>query len=655
MESETRGQHNHDHFYYSFPNWVGLVLLAVLTLIIFGHILVAPNGSVISAFGYDLSGEFVYWREFGFRQLRSGNIPLWNPHALCGVPFFGSFQSALLYPPNALFLLLPLNAAINWSVALHVYLAGVFTFLWTKNRGLHPLACLLSSIMFMFGAPYFLHIFAGHLSNLCTMVWTPLVFLAVDKLLIRPSLAGCLLGIFAASMSILAGHVQYVFYTAVVAALYCLLDFTRRRPSARVILYLLAIGVGAIALTAIQSFTGLQEGAERLRSQGTSYDFSSMFSFPPENFLTVLAPWFFGDMKTSPYWGRCYLTEMSLFISVTGLVLAIYGAIRGAPATRRFAVTLTVVTLILALGAHTPIFNVLYHYVPGFSMFRGMSKFVFAASLFIALLAGIGLDVLLKGGRVPRPLLFGTLVLGIAACGTTFWLSHATMNAAVDSWWPTMIRSVQQTGEIFMQSTATSATFDDPAFPTQAGGIACKSLLAGGATLLVVSIALFLTNRSRRWAIAFVVLVSVELLIFASTSLETFMLARCKYPRVLEVASQNQGDYRILNLDNPNSSLVHGTFDIWGDDPGILKRYGEFLGFSQGIASQDVRQFIPITNASPIFAMLRARFIFPREAHGADYSELKNQALPHVLLVSRYRVMTNRTEILSCLTNAAFN
>ena len=40
--------------------------------------------------------------------------------------------------------------------------------------------------------------------------------------------------------------------------------------------------------------------------------------------------------------------------------------------------------LVLALGAHTPLFKFLYAWVPGFNRFRGNSKFLFLASLFLA-------------------------------------------------------------------------------------------------------------------------------------------------------------------------------------------------------------------------------------------------------------------------------
>ena len=46
-----------------------------------------------------------------------------------------------------------------------------------------------------------------------------------------------------------------------------------------------------------------------------------MFSLPPENFLTLFAPGFFGGLGTPVYWGRCYLWEMSLFFGAVGPLL----------------------------------------------------------------------------------------------------------------------------------------------------------------------------------------------------------------------------------------------------------------------------------------------------------------------------------------------
>ncbi|MDW8309778.1 MAG: hypothetical protein RMK20_10435, partial [Verrucomicrobiales bacterium] len=364
----------------------------LLTLAMFAGVLFAPEPLVLSNRQTDVFHQFLPWREFGFGELRRGNLALWNPHLFCGAPFFGGFQSALLYPPNWLHLLLPVATAINVGIALHVFLAGAFTYAWAVGRGLHPLAAFLSGTCFMFGGAYFPHIFAGHLPNLCAMVWAPLVFLALDRWFEGFARSALLMGMFAVAMQVFAGHPQYVFYTAVGAALYTALHLVRGQRRLHRLVGPAVIYAGGALLSAVQLLTGLVESRETLRSGGVPFEFAAMFSFPPENVLTLVAPWFFGGLKGTPaYWGRCYLWEMTLFFSITGLALAGYGAVAGERRQRRFAAAMVLAAMVLALGAHTPLFKVLYGGVPGFDRVRRNSKYNILAALYQSLLAGAGL------------------------------------------------------------------------------------------------------------------------------------------------------------------------------------------------------------------------------------------------------------------------
>ena len=428
--------------------------------------LLAGPGEVVSAQRMDTGYFFVHWRHFGFHELTSGNLALWNPYCSSGGPFFGNFQSALLYPLNFLYLLLPLAPAINWTIALHLFLGGAFTFYWMRNRGLHSLACLLSAVMFMFCGPHFLQVHAGHLPNLCALIWAPLLFLAIDRTVDRPSLGPCLLGMFAVAMSVMAGHPQYVFYMGVAAAVYCVLQLVRAPRRGKVVLGLAAIALGGAALSAVQLLTGLQEGGEAIRIIGMPYNFAASFSFPPENFLTLVAPWFFGNMKDVPYWGRWYITETSLFVSVMGLVMAVYGMARGKPAVRRFSILMLVIMLVLAMGCYTPLYYVLFHYVPGFNAFRGMDKFCWLAALFLSALAGIGMDELIRRGTAPRRVAVAAAALGAVLC------LLAMLPGQLD-WWGRAVKSIPATGAFTMYFSG----WEEPSFVALSSGNAIHCLL----------------------------------------------------------------------------------------------------------------------------------------------------------------------------------
>src|SRR5947207_611693 len=134
---------------------ISLTLLLALTLAMFGDVLFAGGTRVVGFQSGDLYLQFLSWRDFGFRELAKGNLALWNPYIFGGAPYFGAMQAASLYPPNWLFLFLPLPAAINWSVALHVFAIGAFMFLWMRVRDLSVVAAFFAGVLVMFGGTYF--------------------------------------------------------------------------------------------------------------------------------------------------------------------------------------------------------------------------------------------------------------------------------------------------------------------------------------------------------------------------------------------------------------------------------------------------------------------------------------------------------------------
>jgi hypothetical protein len=634
--------------------WRGVAGLAVLTLAMFGDLLFTKGDRMLSSEGLDLAKQFVHWRTFGFGELRHGHLALWNPHIFSGAPFFGGFQSALLYPPNLVFLALPLAQAVNWSIALHVFLSGVFTLAWAFRRGLQPSACFLSSATFMFCGAHFLHIYAGHLPNLCTLAWAPLILLTIDALAAGPTLRWVLVGTGAVAMQILAGHPQYVFYTAIAVGGYTLLSLRTAARRSWFALSLLAMLAGAVALTAIQTFTAVQESSEMLRSGGLDYETAASFSFPPENLLTVFAPHFFGDMTKLPYWGSGYLWEMSLFVGVVAFTLAIGGAVYTEKRLRRFSVTMAVGLLILALGAHTPLFTVLYRWFPGFDKFRGTSKFVFLASLFLSLLAGMGLDVIIRRQRAPGALIAGSLAMGVLLGTAGLWMKPSSGSpAAATAFWERTLNRTASSQEIYLPQKL----YTDPEFIAKAGKEGSSSVLIAGGTFLILGLLLALRAKARVMPALIVTLAVLELFAFARGARQTMRLDPKRNETISEHLARNRGDYRIINLVEPNAAMSLGAQDLWGDDPGVLKRYAELLAFTQGVDPGHPVQFLPIQHDSRMYAMLRRRFtIAPREPGGSRVMIFSNtNALPRLQLVYSYVVLTNRDEIFAALSDPAFN
>src|SRR5262245_9704640 len=184
---------------------LGLGGLALLVAAMLAEALFAPGRLVLGDPSNDLAAHTLPWRAFGFGELAKGHLALWNPHVFAGGPYFGSMQSALLYPPNWLYLALPLPLATNWGIALNMWMLGAFMYLWALRRGLLPFAAFTAAALLMFGAPHFLRLQAGLVTNLAAMAWVPLLLLAIDGWLDSRRAAWCLLGTLAVALQILAG------------------------------------------------------------------------------------------------------------------------------------------------------------------------------------------------------------------------------------------------------------------------------------------------------------------------------------------------------------------------------------------------------------------------------------------------------------------
>ena len=305
--------------------FIPLAFLFILVISLFADIIFSEKNLVLSHPQGDLTSEFLHSRQFGFNELKNGNLPLWNPYIFSGVPFFESMQPALMYPLNWIYLIFPLRQAINIEIVLHVFLSGIFMYLWVVYRGYSKIAGILSGTLFMFCGAHFMHIMAGHLSNLSTMIWAPLLFLSADGWLKTRNVLWCFLGMGTVTMQIFAGHPQYLFYNGIAFSVYSLLKVFKAKDKGRALFGLATFYFGGILLGAIQFYPAIADANETLRGGVISYKFAAIFSFPPENFITLLVPKFFGDMISNHYWGRHLLWEMSLYLSISGLVLAFIG------------------------------------------------------------------------------------------------------------------------------------------------------------------------------------------------------------------------------------------------------------------------------------------------------------------------------------------
>lgn len=623
---------------------VALLVLAGICLALFGSVLFGPGGRVISIAGADLSNQMYYWYEFGFSQLRQGRFPLWNPHTFSGSAFYGTFQTGLLYPLNGHFLFLPVDRAVNISVAAHVFLLGAFTFFWMRFRGLGVVAGATAGAIVMLSGPAFLHVYCGYLGAVQAMAWAPLVLLAVEGTARRGEWRWPVLGMWAVAMQVLAGAPQYVYITALAAGIYAGILWIAGGCKAATAARLLAIYLGGAALSAVEWCAGIEAAGESVRGGGVSRAFAGLFSLPPENLVTLFVPRFFGDIGALEYWGRGYLWEMCLFVGASGMLLAVYGAVRGERLTARAGAAVAAVMLVFALGSYTPLFDLLYRWLPWFSHFRGASKFAFAAVLFIAALAAAGLDRLMREAP-PRAVVVAVVIAVCVAAVAAGCLRLAGEDGA----WLSFIASQGGSPDDYAAELR-----GDRAFAARARDFAAAQLLVCAG---VLALAAFLLGAGRRRAglvYGMAVLAGVEMVAFAWSYRATFPVStvRCEFA-AQHMAGLGRDD-RVLIRPKPNAAMAEGLHDIWGFGPLVNRRYAEFMTLTQGKDPDRATQYLEVRRVMKLHTMLRCRSVIT--GSDGEYRASDNpESFPRLALIGQCRVARERNDIFRALATPGFD
>jgi hypothetical protein len=407
-----------------------LIVLLVLTLLALWPVLnVAPDVAP-GLPGHDARTQWFPWRSFGFGNFSEGEVPLWNPYILCGTPFLGSFQSALFYPPNLLFAIMPVAKAARASIVLHVWLSMVFTYLLARMFCGGRTAAFIGAAAFGLSAAVILRVPAGHWGVSCAVAWLPLIILCVERTMRKPGLPYVLLGAVAVALQIYSGVPQIVFITAIAAGVYGLmrgfgegLGWLERAQRWGAVVGFFLLGAG---LSGPQLIPGIEAALNGARSLPMNRAWIEQFSLGPENLVTMVLPGFFGGLKNGFYWGRFFYWEMNMYVGVAALALAVTGLVMARPQRRavRFAL-LAAAMLLLALGRHTPLMQLLTA-LPFGEMLRGPAKFILPMSLAVSVLAAMGADAALKPGRATDLLIVLAglaAVVVVAGVCTRAWLS----------------------------------------------------------------------------------------------------------------------------------------------------------------------------------------------------------------------------------------
>jgi len=338
------------------------------------------------------------------RALRAGRLPLWTRLIYCGFPLQANPETGLVYPPNLLlFGLLPPALALNYSILLKFFLAGLFVYLLAGRLGAAPGAALASGIAFAWCGFAVAHL--RHLNMHDAAIWLPLLLYLLERYRGDRQWRWLLWTAAVFGLQILAGHPQVSYYTGLVLGAYLLwIELPRvRRPrallgaSARVAG---CLGLG-VALGMVQLWPTLELVQWSERAGGVSAEFANRYPYHLPDLLTFVRPYANGDPGAGTYRARGIFWEDYGYVGLLpllGAAWALWRGLRRRPEVRFYA-GLGLAGAWLMLGDQAGLHWLARRLLPGMGYFRFASRFVLLVDLAVCVLAGLGLDSLLRGSR----------------------------------------------------------------------------------------------------------------------------------------------------------------------------------------------------------------------------------------------------------------
>jgi len=203
------------------------------------------------------------------------------------------------------------------------------------------------------------------------------------------------------TLQLLAGHAQLSGYTLALAGLWVLTGgwVNGRWKGAGRALWLIAVNsLLAAAAAAVQLLPTAEYLLQSQRAGAVDFELGLTYSFWPWRFLTLLAPGFFGAPAAGNYWGYASFWEDATYLGflplALGLAALLWAGRRGndnpLQPLVRLATGFIGVGIGLGLGNNTPLFPLLYHWVPTFSLFNAPARWMVWAVFGLCLLAGAG-------------------------------------------------------------------------------------------------------------------------------------------------------------------------------------------------------------------------------------------------------------------------
>jgi hypothetical protein len=657
--------------------WYVPVVFAVVCVVLFREFVLGPDRIL----GMDTLALSYFARHFYTSFVEQFHtFPLWDPLVFGGLPFVDGMHGDIFYPPSLALFFLNTAEYWGWKMVLHVFLAGVFTYLWLRELGLRRGTALFGGLVYMMGADLVSLLFPGGDGKLFVSALAPLVFFTTERAAARRRIQDYALFALSIAVVIFTSHMQCAYFAIWGSTLYFFFRVgqqwyaDRNAGSALGAIGAFAVaGLLSVAATAVQFFPPLEylrtysHRAEKTvaASDSLAYQFATTYSLHPEEIMSLAVPEFVGDnagtetIRNDRYWGRNPFKLNHEFAGLIPLLLAPLLFLRRRRAQTWFFAGLAVFTLLYAVGATTPFFR-LFYLIPGVKLFRAPSIIIFLYGLSLATLGALALQRALdwaENGAAEQGSARKYLWIAVGIAGLLAILANTGVLMSV--WRAVVFRNMNSDQLAALQNNLPyiqkgfwfAFLFALLAAATWEGVARGVFSARVGLVLFCVLAFLDLSRVDRRFVRATALMNDPSDPIYFEDDGVQFLKQRQQAGevfRALDIAA-------IINRAGPNTLAIHGIEQTAGHHGNEIGRYRELVGGDgmANLSSSDYR-VLDVTNTKYVLS--------PGPLQGAPLKEIgrgtrhivyeNERALPRAYLVGRTVVVPDSLGVPTLLGGA---
>lgn len=545
---------------------------------------------------YDAKAHFQAQVQFLANALHNGDSPFWTHNVFAGSPQIADPQSLIFSPAIILayFEAVPSFREVDGFVLACLGAGALAIVMFFKDRGWHPAGASVAALAYAFGASAAWRV--QHIKQVQSFALIAVSLWLLARALERRSWAyGAAAGFCAGLM--VAEPDQVALLGCYLLAGYVFHHWAsgpRFWETVKESVKPLTAGTIAGALIASAPILLTYLFVESSNRPEIVFNEAGQGSLHPASLLSALVADLYGAQNPSvPYWGPASMTwntdklllaenMCQVYAGVLPVIAILtYGITRGLLWAReiRFFTIGLIAMIVYALGWYTPLFHLIYDYVPGVSMFRRPADATFEIGGLMAIVGGYVIHRRLTGTMPPAKRWVHVL--------------EATILAS-----------------LFVISIAVAARFGQL-------NVAVKPLLAAvGFTVAAVGMLLAI----KHYKIAYQPVVVAALTMFMTVDLWAnngpnqstalppsnydILLPNCKNPTIsflkarlrepLPSARRDRVELAGLGFEWPNAALVHGFDHVLGYNPLRLAEITEAAGAEDTVAEPGQRRFTPL-------------------------------------------------------------